>query len=290
MTHHHLRNSLLLVPLLGTAVALHAAAPSVSLLKAEQVLVGESMALHAEVADGDGNLQALSFYASGDGISGEQLLGTHTVSGGYAVVDRAWTPSQAGSFTIRVVVSDTLAGSVSASRTTRAFAERRTVQGVDLPGGAFEVFTAAGEIRTKENTSATEVRVQDGATLILWAQNRVVLKPGFRAGTGATLWVATDADLDGYSDREEGTDTDGDGMCDAWERDHGLNPLVNDAALDPDNDGSSNLSEYLAGRDPLDRIDGASLPSGYQLVLRLPGNGYVGLRTSDWSLTTVANP
>lgn len=45
-------------------------------------------------------------------------------------------------------------------------------------------------------------------------------------------------------------DTDGDGMLDGWERFYGLNPYVNDASLDNDSDGLSNLQEYGFGTDP----------------------------------------
>ncbi len=40
------------------------------------------------------------------------------------------------------------------------------------------------------------------------------------------------------------SDTDNDGMPDEWEVAHGLNPLVNDASLDNDNDGITNINQY----------------------------------------------
>ena len=45
-------------------------------------------------------------------------------------------------------------------------------------------------------------------------------------------------------------DSDGDGIPDWWEDKYGLNKYVNDAALDLDGDGVSNLAEYLANTDP----------------------------------------
>lgn len=42
-------------------------------------------------------------------------------------------------------------------------------------------------------------------------------------------------------------DTDGDGIPNAYETAHGLNPAVNDAALDLDSDGLANLAEYQRG-------------------------------------------
>lgn len=45
-------------------------------------------------------------------------------------------------------------------------------------------------------------------------------------------------------------DSDGDGMPDEWEAAHGLNPYSNDANLDLDHDGLSNLMEFRADTDP----------------------------------------
>lgn len=46
-------------------------------------------------------------------------------------------------------------------------------------------------------------------------------------------------------------DSDGDGIPDSYEMAHGLNPAVNDAGGDRDDDGLTNLGEFLAGTDPL---------------------------------------
>src|SRR5690606_26041042 len=45
------------------------------------------------------------------------------------------------------------------------------------------------------------------------------------------------------NDASDWPDADNDGMGDGWESHYGLNPAVNDAALDPDGDGSTNLAE-----------------------------------------------
>jgi len=45
-------------------------------------------------------------------------------------------------------------------------------------------------------------------------------------------------------------DSDNDEMPDSWEEQYGLNPLVDDASDDPDNDGFSNIQEYRENTDP----------------------------------------
>ena len=69
-------------------------------------------------------------------------------------------------------------------------------------------------------------------------------------------------------------DSDGDGMPDWWELWHNLNPNdPSDATLDSDNDGVTNLNEYIAGTDPQDKTDYfhiTSITIGTHCVLSCP--------------------
>jgi len=77
------------------------------------------------------------------------------------------------------------------------------------------------------------------------------------------------------------TDTDVDGMPNAYESANGLNPNVNDATADPDRDGLTNYQEFLAGTNPNDansvfRVTRANLASGQVRVTwnSVPGKTY----------------
>ncbi len=69
---------------------------------------------------------------------------------------------------------------------------------------------------------------------------------------------------------------DGDGMPDAWEELYGLDTNINDADLDPDNDGFSNYEEYVCGTVPTNAasywqlgLGAGSLPDFYAITSRL---------------------
>ena len=63
--------------------------------------------------------------------------------------------------------------------------------------------------------------------------------------------LEADTDGDGIGNNTD-EDDDNDGMPDVWEEQYPgiLNPLVDDAAADPDEDGLTNLQEYQQGTEP----------------------------------------
>jgi len=69
--------------------------------------------------------------------------------------------------------------------------------------------------------------------------------------TGVIIEKLQDTDGDGIPNDTD-TDDDNDDIPDEWEIAHGLNPLQNDHAADPDADGFDNKFEYGADTDPQD--------------------------------------
>ena len=61
-------------------------------------------------------------------------------------------------------------------------------------------------------------------------------------------------------------DNDSDGMPDAWELLHGLDPRRQDSGDDFDEDGVTNLEEYISGTNPiLDDTDSDGMPDGWEM-------------------------
>lgn len=94
--------------------------------------------------------------------------------------------------------------------------------------------------------------IRSGAELRRWQEGRWVARAGRPAWTDRTvqhaledreghLWIAS---LGGGVFQH---DADGDGMPNAYETAHGLNPNSNDAEQDLDNDGLKNLAEFQRG-------------------------------------------
>jgi hypothetical protein len=112
--------------------------------------------------------------------------------------------------------------------------------------------------------------------------------------------VASDAVVVTSSAVGGGRDSDGDGEPDIWEAANGLSPYFNEAALDYDADGLTNLEEYLAGTHPLDassllKIEAVSSADGIRLKFEaVAGRSYKiqyceALAGNPWNtLTNVA--
>ena len=69
---------------------------------------------------------------------------------------------------------------------------------------------------------------------------------GVRTRTGKQ--IDSQRDVGGWPDLRAAAapkDSDGDGMPDAWERQHGLDPKRDDSAGDRDGNGYSNVEDYL---------------------------------------------
>ena len=279
------------VLILGLAVAAvaQAAAPTVQNFSVSSVLLGNATTFSYTVTDPDGDLDYVRFHVSGPGISGWQFLGDDDVNGSSATVNRTWTPTQAGRFTVRATAYD-LTGATTADRIFDIIPYTQAVSPTTITSGQSVAYNDAGQLITTENTTTSSVTVLPGGSLFLWSANRVTLKPGFKATTGSTFWAAIYYNQNGYTDMEEATDSDGDGMPDAWEIDHGLNPFFNDAAQDPDGDGLTNLQEYQQGRNPHLSDSGGTLPSGSSLVIRLSGNQFYGISLPSGAISPVGAP
>jgi hypothetical protein len=224
-------------------------------VQADSIVSGEQVILRA--SSSNASIDFISLFASGPNIPNSPAhLGYLFLSGNEAHGEFVWTPPATGTYEISTIAyhvepSPAAATVVGTAQTTfDVFTGRRIIRNVTIANGVSRLFAESGEILTGESSPVANVISENGGTMIFWAGGRLVLKSGFHAKPGSFFWAAVDSDNDGYSEMEEATDTDGDGMFDAWEVEHGLNPIANDANGDLDGDGLTNLQEFQQGRNP----------------------------------------
>lgn len=118
--------------------------------------------------------------------------------------------------------------------------------------GQFEIRRDAVDKRIIEEIGAREGQIIDAtsATTIFNPNSEVFLQPSDYTKYGINDPIGDD----GWPLLEIGTpysDQDHDGMPDTWEELYGFNPTNADNNMDSDNDGYTNLEEYLNGTNPL---------------------------------------
>jgi pectate lyase len=133
--------------------------------------------------------------------------------------------------------------------------EDAVVRPVDRKYVVAERHEAAAVTTTSAAEAYERVLAEAGATLPTRdaVDTRIVRE--VKTGTGRI--IDSPADVGGWPELEAGTppeDRDRDGMPDAWERKHGLDPANGDDHRgDLDGDGYTNIEEYLNGTNPREK-------------------------------------
>jgi len=127
------------------------------------------------------------------------------------------------------------------------------VKGVEAPGYRLAAPVEVVPIRSQTAAASYENVLRGaGASLVRDAVDRKIVE-GVRTRTGRI--IDDEKEDGGWPDLKSTApprDSDHDGMPDAWEVAHHLDPSRNDGAQDRDGDGWSNLEEYLDGLVPRD--------------------------------------
>ena len=285
----------------GWSVKLNDSTTSINLVNPSVVTLGGSLAASGLVWISEVNLPPRTFWP---GVSGSSIMWSSTgVSKGWILLFDAtnrvrdffiwgWTSAELAALNVTINGTTVTAATPGlwtgppqtvVSAGTGTFWVRNGTSDTHTAGNfskstAGPTFNATNPGLTLPWSNATPVAMTPanvafvngefiGHLTITQAATTVAITADDGAGhTGATAAFTVAAAL---------ADTDGDGLPDFWESAHGLNPAVNDAALDADADGANNRAEYLAGTDPQN-------PASRFLVtaLAVPAGGQ---RTVTWN-------
>src|SRR5690606_33634334 len=144
-------------------------------------------------------------------------------------------------------------GNIAATRPDDTHPQYSILSSIQAPGATAEnvlspspILSDAMSTATSAAAAVTYVLANAGAYPRDSVDHRRV--DSFLNNTGAFVRLA--ADVGGLPIINGGTpplDTDGDGMPDAWEKVHGHNASVADDAEDADQNGYTNIEEYING-------------------------------------------
>ncbi len=222
---------------------------------------------------------------NGDTVTLDQDIGTKTVQGEISV-----TPSVTTIYTLTAVNSE---GS-SKARVTLTVAHKKPV--VTISASPIIVPQGGSTTLTWTSQNGTGASIDNGVGPVPLS-GTIQLTPG-----GTTTYTLTVTGPGGSAHASalvgDGSDTDLDGIPDAWETTYGLDPTdAQDAGLDGDGDLMTNGAEYLAGTDPhaydnQDLILSAALSGNYTSggkIIISPQSGQQTIIPSGASHTLTAN-
>lgn len=175
------------------------------------------------------------------------------------LIGKAWP----GPYEWRAGVGGSLVGAstpVSTLNTTKIIARVTLVDGTATANDTLDVWLNPMDTSSVAALGAPQITRTDADLSF----DTLRIRSG--SGAGGTEGWAFDAVAAGDDLADVvAADSDGDGMLDAWEIAHGLIVGLNDAGLDPDSDGLTNLQEYLRSTDPQSYdTDGDGLSDGVE--------------------------
>jgi hypothetical protein len=165
--------------------------------------------------------------------------------------------------------------------------ERLAVEAPDTPNTNAVPYVTMEEVRYNDKAPWPAAADGSGASL----QRR----SAFAFGNEPTNWVAAAPTPGRFS---ADADSDGDGLPDSWEAEHGTNWKLPDGDADPDHDGIKNLWEFQLGTDPQIAQDTLQLgigpvpddPNSIALsFIQLPGRSYTVEMTTELMLAAWSN-